>query len=184
MTDLKTVQNALHRLTITDELTGASNRRHAFAVANTLFNSTRPSPHALAVAVLDIEHFRRVNDTYGHAAGDIALKTLSQTVRGHMSTPQFNGATFGRVGGEEFLLLLPDMEEDAVVAACERVWCSVEQQPVITVSGVFHATVSIGIAFRRPTDGSFDAMFTNADRALYRAKKSGRSRVWIDEESV
>ncbi|MBA5803930.1 GGDEF domain-containing protein [Rhizobium changzhiense] len=183
ITDLKTIQNALHRLTITDELTGAFNRRHAFSVANRFFNSTHPSPHALAVAVLDIDHFKRVNDTYGHAAGDIALKTLSQTVRELISTPQLDGATFARVGGEEFLLLLPDMESDAVIAACEHVRCAVEQQPIVTACGVFHATVSIGVALRRPTDGSFDSMFSNADRALYRAKESGRNRVCIDEES-
>lgn len=182
ITDLKTIQNALHRLTITDELTGAFNRRHAFAVANAFFNGRLPESHTLAVAVLDIDHFKRVNDTYGHAAGDTALRTLSQTIRELVSTLPLDGATFARVGGEEFLLLLPDMESDAVIAACERVRCAVEQQPIVTASGVFHATVSIGIALRRPVDNSFDTMFPNADRALYRAKESGRNRVCLDEE--
>ncbi|MBY3153812.1 diguanylate cyclase [Rhizobium laguerreae] len=184
ITDLKTIQNALHRLTITDELTGAFNRRHAFAVANRFFDSTRPGSHALAVAVLDIDHFKRVNDTHGHAAGDAALRTLSQTVRELISTLQFDGSTFARVGGEEFLLLLPEMESDAVIAACEHVRCAIEQQPIVTASGVFYATVSIGVAIRRPTDGSFDTVFSNADRALYRAKESGRNRVCIDEETL
>ena len=182
ITDLKTVQNALHRLTITDELTGAFNRRHAFTVANTLF--PQPNPHALAVAVLDVDHFKRVNDTYGHAAGDIALRTLSQTVRELISTQQLDGATFARIGGEEFILLLPNMESDAVIAACERVRRCVEQQPIVTASGVFHTTVSIGVALRRPTDSSFDTMFSSADRALYRAKAGGRNRVCVDEESM
>jgi len=184
ITDLKTIQNELHRLTITDELTGAFNRRHAFAVANTLFHSTHPKSHALAVAVLDIDHFKRVNDTHGHAAGDTALRTLSQTVRELIAEPGLNGATFARVGGEEFILLLPDMEIDAVIAACERVRSSVEQQPIVTASGVFHATVSIGVALRHPTDSSFDTMFSNADRALYQAKESGRNRVCLDDESL
>ncbi|MBY3053045.1 diguanylate cyclase [Rhizobium laguerreae] len=135
ITDLKTIQNALHRLTITDELTGAFNRRHAFAIANRFFDSTRPGSHAFAVAVLDIDHFKRVNDTYGHAAGDAALRTLSQTVRELISTLQFDGSTFARVGGEEFLLLLPEMESDAVIAACEHVRCAIEQQPIVTASG-------------------------------------------------
>ncbi|MEX2744507.1 GGDEF domain-containing protein [Rhizobium mongolense] len=184
ITDLKTIQKALHRLTITDELTSAFNRRHAFALANTFFNSAHRRSHALAVAVLDIDHFKRVNDTYGHAAGDIALKTFSQTVGEFISTPQFTGATFARVGGEEFLLLLPNMDEGVVIAVCERVRCSIEQQPIVTASGVFHTTVSIGISVRRPTDDSFDTMFSNADRALYRAKESGRNRVCVDDESL
>ncbi|MBB2707775.1 UNVERIFIED_ORG: diguanylate cyclase (GGDEF)-like protein [Rhizobium esperanzae] len=137
----------------------------------------------MAVAVLDIDHFKRVNDTYGHAAGDAALRTLSQTVRQLISTLQLDGVTFARVGGEEFLLLLPGLEMDAVISACENARCAVEQQSIVTEAGVFHATVLIGIALQQ-IDDSFDTMFSNAYRALYCAKESGRNRLCIYDKAI
>lgn len=184
ITDLKAIQNALHRLTITDELTGAYNRRHAFSVASVLFAAARAEAFPFSVAVLDIDHFKRVNDTHGHAAGDAALRTLSQAIQNLISTGQFGEATFARVGGEEFALLLPKMNSPEAMAACERVRHTVEQQPIVCTAGTFHATVSIGVAPLGESDGSFEVMFSNADRALYRAKAGGRNRVCLDDEAM
>lgn len=183
ITDLKHIQDTLHRLTITDELTGAYNRRHAFATAKALFVSGSKTSPPLTVAVLDIDHFKRVNDTYGHACGDTALKTLAQTIRDMMSTKEFNEVTFARIGGEEFVILFPNMEMSAAYDACERVRSVVEQRPVVSSSGVFHITVSIGVACRSQDNSSFESLFSNADRALYAAKETGRNRVCIDNGS-
>jgi diguanylate cyclase len=184
ITDLKAIQNTLHRLTITDELTGAFNRRHAFSVANALFRAAQREPRPFSVAILDIDHFKRVNDTYGHAAGDMALRTLSQTVQELVSSQQLGDATFARVGGEEFILVLPSMDRREAMDACERVRHAVEQQPFVSTSATFHATVSIGVAQLGENDSSFDVMFSNADRALYQAKAGGRNRVCVAEEAT
>jgi len=184
VTDLKAIQDALHRLTITDELTGAYNRRYVFSRGNMLVQSTRSEYRALSVAVLDIDHFKRVNDTYGHAAGDTALRTFSQTVQGLVASNQLGAATFARVGGEEFVLVLPDMELEEAMAACECARRAVEQTPIVSASGKFDITVSIGVAERRFGDESFDLIFSNADRGLYRAKAEGRNRICDDEGSA
>ena len=180
ITDLKNIQDRLHRLTITDELTGAYNRRHAFATANALFREEG----RLAVAVLDIDHFKHVNDTYGHACGDMALKTLAQTIRDMTATKEFEHVTFARIGGEEFIILLPHMDIDAVSQACETIRSAVEQQPIVSSAGVFHVTISIGVAFRNEDDLSFDSLFSNADEALYLAKETGRNRICFHHRSL
>lgn len=182
ITDLKEIQNTLHRLTITDELTGAFNRRHAFSVARDLFTNARMHASPFSVAVMDIDHFKRVNDTRGHAAGDAALKTLSQAIQNLISTGQVGEATFARVGGEEFALLLPGMHGEQATAACEHIRRAVERQPIVCSAGAFHVTVSIGVAQLGEDDSSFDVMFSNADRELYRAKAGGRNRVCIEQE--
>ncbi len=184
ITDLKEIQNALHRLTITDELTDAFNRRHAFSVARALFADARAQAHPFSVAVLDIDHFKRVNDTHGHAAGDAALRILSKAVQNLISTGQLGEATFARVGGEEFSLLFPNLGGQAAMVACEHLRRAIELQPVDFSGGKFHVTVSIGVAQLGEDDSSFDMMFSNADRALYRAKAGGRNRVCLDDESI
>jgi diguanylate cyclase (GGDEF)-like protein/PAS domain S-box-containing protein len=184
ITDLKQIQETLHRLTITDELTGAYNRRHAFSVAKDLFAAEFSSAQPFTIAVLDIDHFKRVNDTYGHACGDTALKTLSQTIRDMTSTEEFRNVTFARVGGEEFIILFPGLDVAAGKNACERIRLAIEQQPIVSAAGVFYITISIGIATRCQRDPSFETLFSNADRALYVAKESGRNQVCIDDAIV
>jgi diguanylate cyclase (GGDEF)-like protein/PAS domain S-box-containing protein len=176
VTDLKLIQEELRRLTITDELTGAYNRRHAFSVANTLFNSPAAAGSAFALAVLDIDHFKRINDTYGHASGDIALKLLVRVVREIVAENEYSKATFARVGGEEFLLLIPGLSEMETSGLCERIRSAVEKQPIVSPTATFHMTVSIGVSSRHG-DCSFETMFSAADNALYEAKKGGRNRV-------
>lgn len=176
ITDLKEVQETLRRLAVTDELTGAFNRRYAFAEARELFGKGGKAGRHLAVAVLDIDHFKRVNDTYGHASGDIALRTLSETVK------RLHGGelTFARIGGEEFMILFPESDIQHVEEFCENIRRHIEVEPLVSPSGLFQVTVSIGISCRQGTDRSFEDIFSRADKALYRAKDTGRNRLLIE----
>jgi diguanylate cyclase len=186
VTDLKLIQEELRRLTITDELTGAYNRRHAFSVANALFGSPAVAGSPFALAVLDIDHFKRINDTYGHASGDVALKALVQTIREILADKQFEKATFARVGGEEFLILLPGLSDTEASGLCEQIRAAVAARPVIAPAGTFNMTASIGLSSRF-LGCSFDEMFSLADGALYEAKRGGRNRVEcavIDQEAI
>ena len=178
ITELKFIQETLHRLTITDELTGAYNRRHAFSTANALLR--RDPPGRLNAAILDIDHFKLINDTFGHASGDVAIRTLSETVKHTLSEAGLDQATFARVGGEEFIILLPDMDIGETFEVCEGVRCALEQQQIVSTSGVFKITVSIGISSSEPGANDFDTIFANADTALYQAKQTGRNRVCVD----
>lgn len=180
VTDLKEVQETLRRLAVTDELTGAFNRRYAFGRARELFAGGDEHWRLLTVAVLDIDYFKRVNDTYGHASGDAALRTLSETVKA-LGGDDF---TFARIGGEEFMVLFPRMDVEVAKAFCEHIRHHVESTPVASPAGVFNITVSIGIAARGPADKSFDDIFSRADKALYRAKEDGRNRVDVEPSSA
>ena len=186
VTDLKLIQEELRRLTVTDELTGAYNRRHAFSVADILFGSPPSAGSPFALAVLDIDHFKRINDTHGHASGDTALKTLVGTIREILADKQYQSTTFARIGGEEFLILLPGLTVEEASSLCERMRLAIAARPVLTPAGTFNMTVSIGLSSRRG-ECSFDEMFSMADGALYEAKKGGRNRVeWaaLDQETV
>ena len=173
ITDLKEIQETLHRLAVTDELTGVFNRRHAFAVAKQIFANAVDPDHPFSIAVLDIDHFKRINDNYGHASGDIALQTLTRTIRDMIG----DNVTFARIGGEEFMLLFPDKSTSQARVVCEAIRKAVEKQPVASPEGVFGMTVSIGIDSRRVADVSFEALFSRADSALYEAKETGRNKV-------
>jgi diguanylate cyclase (GGDEF)-like protein/PAS domain S-box-containing protein len=177
ITDLKQIQNALHRLTITDELTGAFNRRHCLSVAKSLLMNACEHDLPFSLALLDIDHFKRVNDTHGHAAGDTALRSLARTVEDLISTGQLREAIFARVGGEEFAVLLPGLTHVEAVAACERLRRAVETCPILASTATFQITVSIGVADLEGRDVSIDNLLSEADDALYQAKAEGRNRV-------
>jgi diguanylate cyclase (GGDEF)-like protein len=185
ITDLKTIQHRLHRLSVTDELTGAFNRRHAFTIGRTLFDKEKVSHSGIAVAILDVDHFKRVNDTYGHSAGDAALKALTRSIQDTVAAVASREITFARVGGEEFMILFPGMEPEAVFSMCEHIRHEIEQRPVLSAAGTFQITASIGVTLQTETDNSFDAVYSNADTALYQAKSAGRNRVcWHENTGI
>ncbi|WP_210167013.1 sensor domain-containing diguanylate cyclase [Rhizobium acidisoli] len=183
ITDLKTIQDRLHLLAVTDELTGAFNRRHAFTIGHRLFDARNAASPRLALAVLDVDHFKRVNDTYGHSAGDAALKMLTQSIQAVIEADPSLNATLARVGGEEFMILLPGMAPEAVHETCEQIRLEIERRHVLSTAGTFQITVSIGVAWRNEMDSSFDILYSKADSALYEAKAVGRNRVCFDDSS-
>lgn len=168
-------RDALQRLATTDALTGVPNRRHVVDRATGEIGRARRYGTALVLAMLDIDHFKRVNDRHGHAAGDRVLKAFAGVAAGALRQSDL----FGRLGGEEFLCVLPDTGRAGARAMAERLRADVENctAALDDDGAVVRFTVSIGLAaFDDPTL-DFDALLNHADKALYRAKADGRNRV-------
>lgn len=126
---------------------------------------------AFALAVLDLDHFKRINDEHGHAAGDRALKLVGHAINSHVCAEDIAG----RYGGEEFLVVLARGDRDEMLSTLDRVRVAIEDLRL-----PFELRVSIGVAFGNRSDDSVESMFERADRALYEAKNKGRNRIEVD----
>jgi diguanylate cyclase (GGDEF)-like protein len=159
----------------TDYLTGLANRRTLTMEGNDRFAAARAggTPWNLAVVLLDVDHFKAVNDRHGHAIGDAALKHVAEILKRHRRA----GDLAGRQGGEEFAMLLAVNDRDEARAAAERLRAALVEAPFETGGGPLTITASFGVAAMTPDDADFDAMLKRADQALYRAKANGRNRV-------
>lgn len=160
-----------------DFLTNLPNRRTISSTGVTRFNAAQRSGVAFAAAVVDIDHFKTVNDRFGHDVGDLALQHVAAVLAQNCRGPHM----VGRQGGEEFVALLEaDSSNDAIVAA-ERMRAAIEELPLplggASLPPSLTMTVSIGIGQIASTDRSFEDVLRRADRALYVAKESGRNRV-------
>lgn len=171
------MQIELERMVRTDSLTGLANRRAFFECAAKAFGELRgPSTGPLAVLMIDIDNFKRLNDIYGHAAGDDMLKRVGGMIReavtgGRESSPSL----VARIDGEEFAVLLAGMDAVEASAVAERA-CRSVRHAGISVAGEFvTTTVSVGLAVRAPSE-SLDATMRAADKAAYEAKRGGRDR--------
>lgn len=178
VTDLKRTEQKLRRLSITDELTGAFNRRHAFYEAALYVDPQRRPQVPLSAILLDIDHFKKINDVYGHAIGDHALVSLTRAANEIVTSGVAgDSAMFARIGGEEFLLLLPGVGLSAAVTVAEKLRRAIETIRIDAPAGSFGFTASLGVASYRDEDGTFDGLLLRCDNALYDAKSSGRNRV-------
>jgi len=178
ITDQKRAENSLRQLTITDELTGAYNRRHAFYEAALYVGEDRANDVPLSVVMVDIDHFKRINDTYGHAVGDLALKRLVLLANELLPTIEgSDSGIFARIGGEEFVMLLPGLDRKAAEIAAERFRRCVQAMSIELPEGKLSFTVSAGVATFAPEDQDFAGLLSRADQALYEAKGAGRNRV-------
>ncbi|MBI5964793.1 MAG: GGDEF domain-containing protein [Chloroflexi bacterium] len=131
----------------------------------------------LSISVMDIDHFKRVNDTYGHLVGDEALRQVAYQLRDHIRQPDIAG----RYGGEEFLILLPNSDSKAAAEQASRLCRQISETRASIQEHVVSVTVSIGIAqFRNGVD-TWDTLLNRADNAMYEAKRSGRNRWVVDE---
>jgi len=170
--ELIAARNALLHEATHDALTGLLNRRAILeALSRELLRAER-NHCRLSVGLFDIDHFKRVNDGYGHAIGDEVLRVFAET----LTTFLRGYDLIGRYGGEEFLVVIPDhsMTDDQDIY--ERLKSKIAEKPIATQSGELSITVSIGVAFfHRGVDA--DALIEAADKALYRAKEQGRNRV-------
>jgi diguanylate cyclase (GGDEF)-like protein len=174
ITERKRMDAELLMLATTDFLTGLPNRREFMArLDDELARLQRQMDECAAVLMLDIDHFKRVNDEHGHAAGDAVLRHLAALMR----VGQRKIDKLGRVGGEEFAILLPGANGDAALAYAERLRQSVASAPIEVDGKTLTITVSIGIASLNASDPSSDAALIRADKALYGAKEAGRNRV-------
>jgi diguanylate cyclase (GGDEF)-like protein len=161
------------RLATTDDLTGLPNRRYFLSrLAEEAQRATRFPGHPLSVAMVDIDHFKNVNDSLGHAAGDIVLKRVAETCR----TVTRNIDLVGRIGGEEFGIIMPETNLLAARLGCERLRANIAAKPVMVQGMELPITISVGVADFRVGDPAND-LLARADAALCRAKQNGRNQV-------
>jgi diguanylate cyclase (GGDEF)-like protein len=171
----KEMEKELRRLATTDDLTGCYNRRYFMELAqNEYFRSIRYD-HPLSIIMLDIDHFKAVNDTYGHPAGDEVLVQVVQLCQNNIR----HNDLLARYGGEEFIMLLPETCAADAQALAERIRKEFENHPVYKEGDLcIHTTVSMGIATlfpKRPIP--LERLLVCADKALYQSKENGRNRV-------
>jgi diguanylate cyclase (GGDEF)-like protein len=167
-------ETALELASNTDAMTGASNRRHFMPLLRQEIIRGHRFKHRVSLLMLDIDHFKKVNDTYGHPTGDLVICTLADICR--KESRQID--VVARLGGEEFAILLPETDIQEAMAMAERVRIAVEKTSVKSLGNVgFNFTVSIGAAEQPPEGKSEEELIGIADAALYQAKTSGRNRV-------
>jgi diguanylate cyclase (GGDEF)-like protein len=172
------LEDELRLLATIDGLTGILNRPAFLAAAQQEMERARGS--TLIMLMLDVDHFKSINDLYGHAGGDLALKNLVATVRSGLRDRDL----LGRLGGEEFAVLLHAVSLEDGVAIAERLRSRVETTRLTFGGEVIAMTMSVGLAARQPADQTIDQVIARADAALYCAKRSGRNRVVTDVSPV
>ncbi|HUB11909.1 MAG TPA: diguanylate cyclase [Acetobacteraceae bacterium] len=163
----------LRRLATTDALTGTLNRAQFLLLAGHGFERARQHDQAMAVLMLDIDYFKRINDSYGHFIGDEMLKHFVALLRGGMR----NGDLLGRLGGEEFAVVLPETDSQAGFMVAERLRARVAATPLIHGDHSIGITVSIGLATAGVDDRTIEQTLARADAMLYAAKANGRNQV-------
>ena len=170
---IKKIQKELEILSVTDSLTGLYNRRYFFGLCNKEFNRSLRAENPFSLMMMDLDLFKKINDNYGHQIGDKALKFFADTAKSMLREYD----TICRFGGEEFAVLCPETEiEDALLIA-ERIREKIEESLISAEEFSVNFTVSIGVAKLKNDDKSIDDIISRADKALYKAKYSGRNKV-------
>jgi diguanylate cyclase (GGDEF)-like protein len=173
--ELKKEKARAEELAQTDFLTGLDNRRAFYEQGDRKLRGLELSARPAALAMFDIDHFKSINDRYGHAGGDAAIRAVADIIRASLRA----GDLAARLGGEEFALLLPDADLDAAVAIAERVRAATEALVVEHEGHRIGFTISAGVAALHASN-TLDGWIAHADAALYRAKQEGRNRVVAD----
>lgn len=171
----KRMQEELKRLATTDSLTGAANRRVFMEAGAEEIYRARRYRRVMSVLMLDLDFFKRVNDHYGHAAGDAVLVALAGVCRQELRASDL----FARLGGEEFAVLMPEAPTRVASDVATRLLARMAAGEVQTEKGPVRVTVSLGVATLCEADESIDDVLKRADAALYRAKEAGRNRVMV-----
>ncbi|BCA63180.1 diguanylate cyclase [Sphingomonas sp. HMP9] len=163
----------LRRLLTSDHLTGAANRRHFSQAMAKAQARSRDRHEPVSMIALDLDHFKAVNDSHGHPAGDTLLCRVTEVCTALLPP----SGVFARLGGEEFGVLLPRYDHAQAMALAEQLRAEIETVAVETSGGLLHVTASLGCATLEEADGSIDALIALADRRLYAAKRAGRNQV-------
>ncbi len=182
VSDRREASDALRRAVSCDHLTGLANRRTLYDAAELELQRWRRTPRPLSLLLVDADHFKAINDSHGHAAGDAVLRHLAAGL----------SATFravdivARLGGEEFVVLLPGATLDSAEAGALRLCQSIASQTVHVAGVPIRYTLSVGLATMEAEIDSVDALIARADRAMYAAKSAGRNRVmrWLPDMQV
>ncbi len=172
---LSQIKDEFEQMAKTDALTQIANRRHLFERLNEEWSYRERTDGRLGVIMFDIDHFKHVNDTHGHHAGDAVLKMIARETARSVRTHDL----LGRLGGEEFLVIVRDVDDAGLELLSERLRRCVAEQ-VVRFEGVeISVTVSVGAAARTPDHAETDDLLADADLALYRAKEAGRNQSWL-----
>lgn len=176
ITEKKQLEGELQRLATTDVLTQSSNRRHFFECAQREFEQARLQDLPLAFLLLDIDDFKRVNDTYGHQEGDQVLQRIAESGRSALR----RGDVFGRIGGEEFAAVLPGCTPDMAKQIAERLQREIQRLSFQCNNQAFGITISQGLTNLRDDDLGLEVLYARADAAMYQAKRQGKNQiVWV-----
>jgi diguanylate cyclase (GGDEF)-like protein len=171
---LDDVMRKLELMAHFDQLTGATNHGYFMELFTLELDRAKRYGHVVSLLMLDLDHFKSVNDTYGHAAGDEALRALCRVID---KTSKLRATDFyGRIGGEEFALVLPETELHGALEVAERLRGNLEQAAIIHEGHTFFITTSIGVSQYRVGD-TMAMLLKRADQAMYQAKGQGRNRV-------
>ena len=175
VTDRKNMELELERQAHIDYLTGINNRRYFMMLANNELKRDKRHHHDLSLLMFDVDHFKAINDQYGHQVGDLVLQKLVIECRDNLRTEDI----FGRIGGEEFAVLLPETEIEAAIEIAERLRMITANTFLVLENGKsLHVTISVGVTSCSCID-DIDLLLSQADKALYNAKNSGRNKVCI-----
>jgi len=170
---IKNYEKQIERSSRIDELTKIPNRHYLLECATNEFNRAFRYARPMSVLLLDIDHFRKINETYGHDAGDNILATLAESCQNDLRQNDL----IGRIGGEEFAIILPETEIDCAIEVAERIRISIEQKTIHVNNHSIRLTVSIGIAILWYEDRAFEDILSRAGDALQCAKIAGRNCV-------
>jgi diguanylate cyclase (GGDEF)-like protein/PAS domain S-box-containing protein len=173
ISERRAAEQKLREMAATDVLTGTANRRSFMEGAEREFAIYLRHRRPLTTVMLDIDHFKAVNDRYGHGIGDKAIVLAVDICRKSLRS----GDLFGRIGGEEFALVLPDTNGNAAVLVAERIRTMIEEETRERDDGIPPFTISMGLAEASDRDKRFELLLQRADNALYRAKENGRNRI-------
>ncbi len=171
--ELAVANRRLANAALSDSLTGLPNRRSAMDQLEQAWSAASRTGAPLAVMVIDIDHFKHINDTYGHAAGDMVLREAASVLR----TSARREDSVCRIGGEEFLVICPNTDLEAALQSAERLRTTLGARRIVIGQTESSITTSIGVAVREADTADLDALVSTADQALYAAKEAGRNRV-------
>ena len=163
--ELQLAKQALEKVSRTDQLTGLANRR-------ALMEAGEQPSREMVLVIADIDHFKTVNDTHGHRGGDAVLQAIAGIMTRHLA----EYGLVGRLGGEEFALISTSASIDRILTKLGEMQQMITQMPIVSPAGTVQVTISAGVAVRSRS-GTFDKLYSEADEALYLAKRSGRNRV-------
>lgn len=168
-------------MAIRDGLTGIYNRRHLTVMLNSHVTEAMQNHFPLSVALFDIDHFKNVNDTYGHLFGDVVIKTIAGLANEYAIK---NGGFAGRYGGEEFVLVFPKKTIEEAYEIVQSMHIAVQQQELLHNDMIVHVHVSVGLTSYPETCKDPGELFNHADWAMYYSKENGRNRITIDSEEI
>ncbi|KAB0242998.1 diguanylate cyclase [Microcystis aeruginosa EAWAG127a] len=171
--ELKNINSQLEKLVITDSLTGVNNRREILSLGEKEFQRCRRYYRYFSVLVIDIDHFKHINDTFGHILGDKTLITVAGAIKNCLRQVD----SFGRFGGEEFVAILPETNLEDAATTAQRICQVINELNIEIDRQKVRVTASIGVATFSPKDNNLEAVIERADHALFAAKNQGRNRV-------